>query len=92
MNVRVFYKGNGEVAVFTPAPNARRKDEADQDFLERVSNGCMTGSSFEGAEHEDIDASTLPDRKDRSKWRGSKGQGVRVEASVIPPSLLADDN
>lgn len=71
--------------------------EADQDFLDRVAekatkdievrnpDGSITivPHPLKGLPFDDIDPATLPDRKDRDKWRGSKATGLRVDQSVV---------
>ena len=107
MNCRIWYKGDGTVAVTHPVEKARLKDESDEDFLERVcvkaakttqdmldaekakpipnpdkiaklENDVLVGLPFD-----DVDPITLPDRKDRMKWRGNKSQGLSVDNTVI---------
>lgn len=62
--------------------------EADQDFLDRVCLKASQGKELEGLPYDDVDPDTLPDRKDREKWRGSKGVGVQIDLSVITPADL----
>lgn len=70
--------------------------ESDDVFLERVSekavkagrtikpDGTMVPGPLEGLPFEDVDPSTLPqDRKNRDKWRGKKGKGIKVDPSVV---------
>jgi hypothetical protein len=83
MNVRVYYKPDGSVVVIHPAPKARRKGESNQDFLDRVATKAAYSAGLEGLPYDDVDPATLPDRKDRDKWRGSKAQGLRIDPSVV---------
>jgi len=81
--VRVIYKSNGGVSVIHPAPKSRRKDESEEQWLERV----FAKATPVGAEYDDIDSSELPqNREDRGAWEGAKGQGViinQVKAAKI---------
>lgn len=96
--VRVVYKPGGEVAVLHPAPNARRKGETEEEQLERYYQQATkrrvdpeTGEEvihkLEGLPNEDVPVANLPDRAQRDRWRGEKGQGIVVDPSVI---TLAD--
>lgn len=78
MICRVYYRSDGTVAVVHPAPGARRKDESDADFMERVAEKAVAGTELEGLPFDDKASSELPDRKDRSNWRGDKATGMRV--------------
>ena len=80
---RVFYKPDGTVSVLHPAPKARRPNETDEDFLDRIAQKAVVGTELEGLDYDDIEPAELPPRKDRDKWRGEKGQGVHVDESIV---------
>lgn len=95
--VRVFYKPDGQVSIVHPAPNARRKrvvisandrevlvDETDDAFFKRIMARTVAANpALTGLDYEDVNKTTLPDRDKRGKWRGSKGQGVKIDNTVI---------
>lgn len=80
---RVYYRPDGTVAVVHPVFKARRLDETEQEFLDRAYAKAEKESGLTGLDFDDTDTANLPDRKDRDKWRGQKGQGVRVDPSVV---------
>lgn len=80
---RVFYKADGTVAVVHPVFKARRLDETEQEFLDRAYAKAEKESGLTGLDFDDTDTANLPDRKDRDKWRGQKGQGVSVDQTVV---------
>lgn len=83
MLCRVWYKPDGQVAVTHPAPKARLDGETDQEFLDRVCVKTAKELGLEGLDYDDVEPSTLPNRKDRDKWRGNKATGLQVDASII---------
>lgn len=80
---RVVYKPGGEVSVLYPAPKARRQFETDADFYPRIFADIAKKGGLEELPFDDVDTATLPDRKDRDKWRGGKATGLRVDLSVV---------
>lgn len=38
---------------------------------------------FQELEYDDVDESQIPDKKYRAKWRGSKGNGVYIDDTVV---------
>ena len=89
--VRVFYRLDGGVSIFHPAPKSKRPDETEDAWFERVSAKAMRpnvyddegklldGSPYHGLPYDDVDVSTLPaDRSTRDAWEGEKGKGVKV--------------
>lgn len=90
--VRVIRKLDDSVAVIIPAPKARRKNEPDQVFLDRVYQKAIRRNElkpdepteFEGLPFVDIDKSDLPDRANRDKWRMKAGDSKpKVDPSII---------
>lgn len=78
MKVRIVYKPDKTVAVIHPAPKSKRKDETEEEWLERVFAKAMQGE-LEGLPYDDIDSSELPQsREDRNAWEGEKGKGISV--------------
>ena len=57
--------------------------ETDDALLARVYKKATKGTELEGLPCEDIDPKTLPSRKYRDKWRGKKGDGIKVDHSVV---------
>lgn len=71
---RVIYRPDGTVAVFHRAPKSKF------DF-EQAAERAMTGD-LEDLPFDDIDVSQLPQtRKYREAWRGSKGNGIHLDAA-----------
>lgn len=56
----------------------KAKPNPDPDKVAFLEDRLLVGLPFD-----DIDPATLPDKIDREKWRGSKGAGVSVDATVI---------
>jgi hypothetical protein len=74
MKVRVVYRPDGTVAVLHHAPKSALTFEA---FCAKATQGELAGLPFD-----DIDSSGLPQtRTYREAWRGSKGQGVHIDAA-----------
>ncbi|MBI5233523.1 MAG: hypothetical protein HY880_04140 [Deltaproteobacteria bacterium] len=78
---RVYYQTDGQVSVVYPAPKEKRDGETGEAFLERVCQRLDT--NLNTLPFDDMDASILPSRTDREKWRGSKGQGIKVDTTII---------
>jgi len=74
--VRVIYKAGGDVAVIHPV--------ADRP-LDEIFEKAVKGTDMEGLPYDDMEASELPAREHRDKWRGAKGQGVRIDHTVETP-------
>ena len=90
---RVFYHPDGKVSVMQLIEKARQRIllisgafrlETDDEFYAREQ---AKQPKLVGLAHDDMDAAALPDREFRDKWRGEKGQGIRVDMSVV---TLAD--
>ncbi|MBA7648202.1 hypothetical protein ES703_55985 [subsurface metagenome] len=78
MKVRVIYKPDKTVAVIHPAPKSKRKDETEEEWLERVFTKAMQGE-LKDLSYDDIDSSELPSsREDRNAWEGEKGKGISI--------------
>lgn len=76
--VRVVYKLDKSVSIIHPAPKSKRKDETEEEWLERVFNKAQQGE-LKGLPYDDIDDSELPQsREDRNAWEGEKGRGVYI--------------
>lgn len=69
--VRVIYRPDKTVVVIHPAPNSKRQDETEEEWLERVFTKAMQGD-LAGLLYDDINDSELPPREDRRFWRGEK--------------------
>ena len=74
MKVRILYNIDKTISVIHPAPKSRRKDETENEWLERVFNKATPL----GIEYDEIDDSELPTREDRNAWEGEKGKGISV--------------
>jgi hypothetical protein len=83
MKSRVFYRPDGAVAIVHPAPKAKRQGETDEAFFERTCFDAAVKAGLSGLDFDDMDDSLLPPRSDRDKWRGVKGQGVRIDHTII---------
>ena len=73
---RVFFKADEQITVVYPAPKAKREDETEAEFYERVMAKHVAGTVLEGLPFDDVDPATLPEKKHRDKWRGIHGQGA----------------
>lgn len=60
--------------------------ESDSNLVNRVYQKAIKGTELEGLLYGDIDPTALPDRKDRDKLRGKKGEGIRVDHSIVTMS------
>ena len=66
--VRIVHKPDKSVAIIYPAPKSRRKDETEQQWLERVFVKAMI-PHFIGFPYDDIDSSELPQTREyRNAW------------------------
>ncbi len=83
MKCRVIYKPDDTVSVIHCVPAAKREDETQGEFLERVYLSSVQGTELEGLPYDDLDPTILPDRTDRDKWRKNQGGGVRVDHTVV---------
>ncbi len=84
MKCRIVYKPDGTVSVIHPVSKARKPKETEAAFLKRVFGKAVKGTELEGLPYDDVEPSSLPqDRKDRDKWRGKKGEGIKVDSSII---------
>jgi len=79
--VRVTYRPDGGVSVTSFAAGACQGGETETECMDRI---MEKNPELANLPHDDILSSELPqDRKDRDKWRGSKGQGVWVDHSLV---------
>ena len=94
--VRVFYKPDGKVTVRTPVLKSKRSNETEQEWLIRVfelrdgidpKTRKVIPHRLKGLPFDDVDDSELPVRIDatRGKWRGTKGEGIHIDHSVVLP-------
>lgn len=77
MKCRVIYKPDKTVAIIHPAPKSKRKDETEEQWLERVFNKAMNGE-LKDLPYDDIDDSELPDREYRNAWEGEKEKDISI--------------
>lgn len=75
MKVRILYNADRTVSVIHPAPNSKKENETEEDWLTRI----FDEATPTGIEYDDIDHTALPDRSDRQYWRGDKITGIVVE-------------
>lgn len=79
---RVLYRDDGGVSVIIPAPKSRRKDETEEQWLERV----FLKATPEGATFLDVEDDQIPiDREYRNSWScdGSTIKHDMVKARAI---------
>lgn len=82
MKVRVIYKLDKTVVVVHPAPNSKRSNETETEWLERVFTKAMQRQDLQGLSYDDIDNSELPQsREDRDAWEGEKGKGISINTA-----------
>lgn len=82
MKCRVYYKADGNVIITYLIEEGRRKEESDKSFLDRE---MAKTTDLAALEYDDIDETDLPDSQ-WDKWRGSKGNGVHIDDTVITNS------
>lgn len=81
---RVILKEDGTVAVVYPAIKAKKKEETEGKFLDRVYGKALKGTGLESLPYKDMEVSELPDVTKRAKWRHD-GTNVAVDESVVLP-------
>lgn len=79
--VRVLYLPNGEIRVIHPV-RPKNKGETDEQYFD--TNAKKVG--LDDLPYEDMLKTDLPDRKDRAKWRGEKGKGIKIDHSIVTPA------
>jgi hypothetical protein len=86
--VRILYKPDKSVAIIHPAPNSRRTNETEAEWLQRVFEEAMV-DDLAGLEYDDVDISELPtSREHRDEWEGKKGEGVKINQDKVDAKLL----
>jgi hypothetical protein len=83
---RVWYKPDGSVSVSHPDVRPHKKPDyltMDEWIDKQLDDVAVKAPQFQGLEYDDIDAFELPARDmNRDKWRGSKGQKVKIDNTV----------
>ena len=87
-SVRVFMEPSGKVLILHVAFRACRANESESICFERITkDDCPKGQDGKCLPSFDMLTSSLPDRKDRNKWRAvdvnDPTRGMFVDASVI---------
>lgn len=78
---RVFYREDGGVSITQFLVGACRGGETEVQCMDRIS---AENPGTLGLPYDDIDPNQLPqDRKDRDKWRGTKGRGIWIDTSLV---------
>ncbi len=82
MKCRVYYKPDGSVSILQLDPKYRalNRKVTETKLLNRQHKKIKP--ELKALPHEDIELDALP-KKDRDKWRGSKGKGVHVDKKVV---------
>lgn len=84
--VRVFYRPDNTVAVLRVAPQACSPKEKPASCLSRIAKrDCPHDDRGACLPFDDMDDSRLPDRAKRGKWRAKKGQGIKVDETIVTP-------
>ncbi len=79
---RVYYETDGQVRVVIPAPKSKKKNETEDEWLKRVYE--KTELHKRGLLFDDVEVTDLPqDRTKRRRWRGTPGNGVIVDDTLI---------
>lgn len=79
MIIRVVYKPDKSVSIIYPAPNSRRENKTEAQWLIRVFEKIMSQGRLKGLPYDDIDSSEIPQtREDRDAWEGKKGKGITI--------------
>lgn len=79
--VRVFYRPDGRVIILTPNCDPAENQAAclaraaARDCPRNAQNACLPS--------DDVNEASLPSRATRNKWRGSRAQGITVDAGVV---------
>jgi len=81
---RVYYHPDGKVDIVYPSPNYPKKGgESETDWLARIYQETEIELGMQGLPFDDIDRSELPDRSNKMKWRGSKGNGIHIDNTIV---------
>ena len=79
--VRVSYRLDGGVSITSFVTGACQGGESETQCMDRE---MQKNPELAGLPHDDLLPSQLPqDRKDRDKWRGTKGQGISIDYSLV---------
>lgn len=86
MKCRVWYKLDGSVSVSHPDTRSGMKPKdmtMTQWITKQFDTVAEKNPEFRGLDYDDIDSSMLPvGRVDRDRWRGVKGQGVKIDKTI----------
>ena len=80
MIIRTFYTPENKVMLLYLV----RKLNEGETFTQALDAETARGS-FKDLPYDDIDANDFPDKTKKEKWRGSKGKGIWIDESIIPP-------
>ncbi len=88
--VRIWYWPDGQISVSHPELRESRKPKKFATMAEyhdwQLNNVSVKSPQFRGLDYEDVDSSQIPDKdKNRLKWTGSKGQGIRIDNAITLP-------
>ena len=90
MRRRVVTRADGSVAVIIPAQDARRPDEPDDEFYERVFTETMARQpDWAGCAHVDIATDAQPSRRFRNAWHVD-GDVLTVNMTKARPLRLEE--
>ncbi len=85
--VRIWYRPDGKVSVSYPDVRPEKKPDSmtiDEWALEQFRNVAIKSPRFQNFPFDDVDGSSIPvNDGDRDRWRGSKGQGVSIDNTVV---------
>lgn len=85
--VRIWYWPDSKVSISHPDLRPRKKPEnmTMNEWIDKQLNDVSKKApQYQGLQYDDVDSSTLPIRnEDRNRWRGSKGQGIRIDGTVV---------
>ena len=79
--VRITYRPDEGVSITSFVAGACQGGETETQCMDRE---MQKNPALADLPHDDVDPTTLPqDRKERNKWRGSKGQGISIDHSLV---------
>jgi hypothetical protein len=80
--IRILYQPDEQVVLLHPALKNRRLGESEEQHLKRYYKEIISKfPKYKDLPFEDKHVDDLP-KEDREKWRGSKGNGVRIDESI----------
>ena len=77
---RVYYYPDGQIVVLQPSGIKLDNETKDEFFIRQIEKSFY---HKQGLDYDDIDTSQLPVDAERDKWRGSKGNGIHIDNTIV---------